>query len=333
MTDPVLLIGDIGGTNARFALADAGGPGFSNQVTVGCADFDDAVAGVRHYLDLAGVSAPAVICIAGAGPVVDRTIRLTNNHWILSARRLENEFGGARVRLLNDFEAVACGLTALEPADCRQVGPLPPDPLDAPDFRVGVIGPGTGLGAAGLIGHGGEAIPVIGEGGHVGFAPADELQQEILSVLWQRFERVSAERLLSGTGMKNLYEALAGVRGEPAEPLEAAQIFDAAERNPQSLAAAAVDQFFAILGQVAGDFALALGAVNGIYIGGGIAPRHVERLAASEFRKRFELKGRHSSLMKRIPTQVIMHSLPGLLGAALCARRLLDNEPASSIPA
>ncbi len=330
MNPPVLLIGDIGGTNARFALADADGVGFSAQATLRCADFDAAITGIRHYLDAAGAAAPTVICLAGAGPVVDRTVRLTNNHWILSARQLEAEFAGARVRILNDFEAIAYGLTALAPSDCRQIGALPPDPLDGSSFRVGVMGPGTGLGAAGLIGHAGEPIPIICEGGHVAFAPCDPLQVEILAALWQRFERVSVERLVSGMGLQNLYHALAVVRGEPVEAPEPAQIFAAAEREPQSLAAAAVEQFFAILGQVAGDFALALGAENGIYIGGGIAPRHADQLAASAFRERFESKGRHRRLMESIPTQVIMHPHPGLLGAACCARALVQETSPSS---
>ncbi len=326
MTDAIMLIGDVGGTNARFALADGDGPGFSAQFTLKCADFDAAVTGIRHYLDVAGVAAPAVICVAGAGPVVDRRIRLTNNHWVLSESQLGAEFADARVRLLNDFEAIAYGLTALTPGDCRQIGALPPDPLDRPEFRVGVMGPGTGLGAAGLIGYGGEPIPIICEGGHVAFAPCDALQVEILAALWQRFERVSAERLVSGMGLQNLYQALAAVRGEAAEVLEPAQIFAAAEQDPQSLAAAAVAQFFAILGQVAGDFALALGAENGIYIGGGIAPRYADQLAASAFRERFESKGRHRRLMESIPTQVIMHPHPGLLGAAFCARALASAK-------
>ena len=333
MSDPVLLIGDIGGTNARFALADADAAGFSAQITLRCADFDAAVAGIRPYLDAAGAAAPAVICLAGAGPVVDRTVRLTNNHWVLSTRELEAEFAGARVRILNDFEAIAYGLTALAPADCRQIGAPPPDPLDGPSFRLGVMGPGTGLGAAGLIGHAGEPIPVICEGGHVAFAPCDPLQVEILEALWRRFERVSAERLVSGMGLQNLYQALAVIRGEPAETLEPAQIFAAADREPQSLAAAAVEQFFAILGQVAGDFALALGAESGIFIGGGIAPRYVEQLAASAFRERFESKGRHRPLMESIPTQVIMHPYPGLLGTAQRARALAAATGAASRPA
>jgi len=322
MNEPVLLIGDIGGTNARFALADNQGPGFSHQITLRCADFDEAVSGIRHYLDAAGVAAPTAICLAGAGPVVENRIRFTNNHWVLSVTQLAAEFAGARVRVLNDFEAIAYGLPSLAPGDCHPLGAPPPDPLESDRFRVGVMGPGTGLGAAGLIGHPGEPIPIVCEGGHVAFAPVDPLQTEILEVLWQRFERVSAERLVSGMGLQNLYQALAVVRGETAEPLQPAQIFAAAKSDPRSLAAATVDQFFAILGQVAGDFALTLGASNGIFIGGGIAPRYVDQLESSAFRERFESKGRHRPLMQSIPTQVIMHPHPGLLGAASCARAL-----------
>ena len=157
-------------------------------------------------------------------------------------------------------------------------------------------------------------VPVTGEGGHVGFAPETALQIEILNVLREKFERVSAERLIAGSGLENIYQALATIRGEKNSGLSPAEIF--AERGGSKVAAEAIDVFFELLGQVAGDLALTLGAEDGIYIAGGIAKRYPEILAISRFRSAFENKGRHRSFMERIPTRLITHEQPGLLGAA-----------------
>ena len=188
------------------------------------------------------------------------------------------------------------------------------------DFNVAVLGPGTGLGVAGLIGRGGRLIPITGEGGHVAFGPETELQSELLKVLRSQFERVSAERLVAGSGLENIYAALTQVRGEPAESLRASAVFEAA--NSSTLAAEAVDVFFEIMGQVAGDLALTMGAWDGIYIAGGIAKRYPEVLAKSRFRAAFDAKGRHSHIIERVPTYLITHDQPGLLGASYLAQEM-----------
>lgn len=318
-----LLIGDIGGTNARFALANHHYPGFHDVVELKCTDFKTSGDAIHHYLGRVDVESLGAICLAAAGPVVDHFIDITNNHWTLSASSLASEFDVEVVRLLNDFEAIAYSIPFIGAEDKLVVGPLKGTDLDNRSFDVAILGPGTGLGVAGLSGRGGELLAITGEGGHVGFAPESDLQAELLKVLRGRFERVSAERLVAGSGIENIFTALLEIRGEAVEPLRAAQIFDAA--SAPGNAYDAVHLFFEILGQVAGDLALTLGANDGVYIAGGIAKRYPETLQNGVFRAAFESKGRHRHLMERIPTFLITHEQPGLLGAAYCALELTGD--------
>ena len=319
MPAPSLLIGDIGGTNARFALAAADRPGFRHERTLACADYATAEAAIDKYLSETGAGRPAVICIAAAGPVVDGRVRFTNNHWSLATADLARSFGTDSVRLLNDFEAIAYSIPFLGPDDCVAAGILPLPELGSGDFTVGIVGPGTGLGAAGLLRRDGGLYPVVGEGGHLGFAPESRLQMKLLSQLRQEFDRVSDERLVSGPGLENIYQALAGLHGEQNVHLSAKDIFTRAAGNRDVRAGEALQLFYEILGQVAGNLALTLGAADGVYIAGGIVKRNTDLLANSRFRSGFENKGRHRSLMERIPTQVIVHPEPGLLGASYVA--------------
>lgn len=327
MTDPLLLIGDIGGTNARFAIADPGAHGFSDERIFNCADFATADAAIRRYLDDIGASGPDAVCFAAAGPIVDERVRFTNNPWTIAAADLRDNLGLARVRLLNDFEAIAYSIPFLEDGDTMPIGLPDPRPLGDRDFMVGVVGPGTGLGAVGLHRHGGQLIPVVGEASHGGFAPESGVQIDILTHLRERFDRVSSERLVSGQGLENIYWALCRLHGEKRSQPTAADIFAACIDEGEARATEAVELFFEILGQFTGDLALAYGAMDGMYIAGGIARRYPEKLANSRFRSGFEHKGRHTSLMERVPTQLILHPHPGLLGAAYCARQLLDDLP------
>ncbi|MEQ9561407.1 MAG: glucokinase [Woeseiaceae bacterium] len=194
------------------------------------------------------------------------------------------------------------------------------------DFTVGVIGPGTGLGAAGLCSRSGSIFPIVGEGGHVGFAPESRVQMNVLAALRERFDRVSDERLVSGPGLENIYWALSQLHGEKSAALTAAEICRLAAEDGGSRASEALQLFFEILGQVAGNLALTLGATSGIYIAGGIARRYPDLLANSRFRSAFEAKGRRRSLMERIPTQLILYPEPGLLGAAYCARQIAGKN-------
>ena len=328
MPEPCLLIGDIGGTNARFALADAVKPAFSNVVTLRCDDFESADGAIKHYLKSVKAASPAVMCLAAAGPIIDKRVRFTNNHWEIAADELAGEFAIDQVRLLNDFEAIAYSIPFLTEDDRITIGLPVARPLDKDHYMVGVLGPGTGLGAVGLRKHCELYLPIVGEASHGGFAPETQVQIDILSALRERFDRVSSERLVSGPGLENIYWALTRIHGEKRSHLTPAEIFEAAiasSANADPLAAEAVQMFFELLGQVAGDLALALGAVEGIYIAGGIAKRYPELLINSRFRTGFERKGRHRSLMERVPTQLIMHDQPGLLGAAYCALQMAES--------
>lgn len=314
MNDRCLLIGDIGGTNARFALATPDRPGFHDTLEFKCADFRTADDAISHYLKASNAESPEAVCLAVAGPVIDDKVKITNNHWDISAAETRADFGIENVRLLNDFTAIAYSVPLLTETEVQSIGRHDFDWLPKANFNVAILGPGTGLGVAGLCRRGDALVPIVGEGGHVGFAPETELQIEILKVLRSHVGRVSAERLIAGSGLENTHLALKTIRGETGPDLSAAEIF--AEYRPGNLAAEAIDVFFEMLGQVAGDIALTLGATDGVYIAGGIAKRYPEMLENSRFRAAFEEKGRHRALVENIPTRLITYDQPGLLGAA-----------------
>jgi len=320
-----LLIGDIGGTNARFALADPKQPGFTRERTLQCAEYASADDAIKAYLKDIGAKAPDVICLAAAGPIVEQRVRFTNNPWTIASSELARHFDIERVRLLNDFEAIAYSIPFLGEQDCLPFGLPESAPLHAEHYTVGIVGPGTGLGAVGLRKHGDLLIPIAGEASHSGFAPETQVQIDMLSVLRERYDRVSSERFVSGPGIENIYWALCRIHGEQRPQLKAAEIFAKAADRSDTRAAEAVQMFFEILGQVAGDYALSLGAKDGIFIAGGIVRRYPDLLENSRFRSGFEAKGRHRSLMEKIPTRLVLHEQPGLLGASYCALQLKNN--------
>ncbi len=324
MATKKLLIADIGGTNARFALANDRAPGFRHEHILQCADYPSAVVAIDHYLERVGVDTPDALCLAAAGPIVDGVIRLTNNTWTLSVAELEQSFGTGRVRLLNDFAAIGYSVPFLGPADLLRIHGPAPRALTESDYTIGVIGPGTGLGCVGLKRVNNNLVLINSEAAHGGFAPETSRQIEILAALRERKDRVSSECLASGVGMENLYWALARLHGVPADGLDAAEIFGRAEVGVDPVAVEAVDTFFEILGQVAGDLALSFGAEDGMFIAGGIAQRYPDRLRDSRFREGFERKGSHTYMVERIATQLITNRQPGLLGAAYCVRELAN---------
>lgn len=324
MTDPCLLIGDIGGTNARFALAKPDGRGFSNELILACADYETAEQGVAEYLERSGSGRPDVICLAAAGPVVDDCVRFTNNNWVIDSHALKETFLSNRVQLLNDFESIAYSIPMLDENDVATIGLVPFEPDRKGDLTFGVLGPGTGLGAGGLLVRDKGIFPIVGEASHAGFAPETVLQFNVLKQLRQRFERVSSERLVSGPGLENIYWALCKIHGEAATEITAAEIFSRVLAKEDSIAVEATQLFFEALGQIAGNLALNLGAFDGIYLAGGIVKRYPGLLNSSSFRTGFENKGRHRSLMEKIPTLLISHPQPGLLGASYCAHELFS---------
>lgn len=318
-----LLIGDIGGTNARFALATKAG--FTDAQTLRCADYASADDAIRHYLQDVSAAAPAVICLAAAGPVVGNRVRITNNHWTLDGARIAKDFGIRKVRLMNDFEAAAHSILQLDSSDLTTIGLPEAKVLPAERFDIAIVGPGTGFGAAGLIRRGKMTIPIVGEGGHVGFAPRTQVQVELLNMLRSKFDRVSIDRLVSGPGIENIYWALTQIHGEERTQRSARDIFTSSADGSDPRAKESTKMFFELLGQVAGDFALSLGAVDGVYIAGGISKRYPDQLLSSGFRSAFEDKGRHRAYMESIPTLLITHDEPGLLGSAYCALELSNS--------
>ena len=309
------LVADIGGTNARFATAVGLSGDLQRVQTRATAREATLIDAIEHYLRDTEQPRPDAICIAVAGPVVDGRARLTNNEWAICERELADGLQIANTHVLNDFESIAWALPELLRSDCRSLGG-PAVELSKPAQRFAVIGPGTGLGAAGLIKTTHGRVPLTTEAGHVGFAPETSLQVMIRDRLAARFDRVSAERLVSGQGVENLYWALSPNNAS----LSAAEVFDAHLRGSDRVADEAISEFFRILGQVAGDLALALGAFDGVFVAGGIAQRHAALIADSAFRSGFEAKGRHRALLESTPTLLISHDQPGLVGALAAAR-------------
>ncbi|WP_292062046.1 glucokinase [Brevundimonas sp. UBA7664] len=316
-TDRTLLVGDVGGTNARFAIARMvdGQRVLEHHESFKGADHPTFLKAVAGFIDGCAVK-PTGGVIAVAGPVTDGEIDLTNSPWRVSEPQLQT-LGLNPVRLINDFEALAWGAPAV-PADMLASlgGPEEGDPHAA----IAVLGPGTGFGVSALArdihGH---AVAMPSEGGHACFAPGDAVEDEILRILRRRYERVSIERLICGPGLLNMHRALAEIDGRESHIDDPAQITAEALENPNSHCGATLARFCAILGAVAGDIALTTGARGGVYIAGGIAPRILPFLKASPFRERFERKGRFQDYMAAIPTHVILHQHAALLGAARVA--------------
>ena len=321
-----MLIGDIGGTNARFALADPDTPGYRNELILASADFPSAELAIKSYLAQTGAPPPRAICLAAAGPLVNGQVHFTNSPWSLCEQELRAQFALDAVRLLNDFEAIAWSVPLLADDQLVALGGPPGKPLHG-DYLVGVVGPGTGLGVAAIGRRGGVTFALRGEGGHLGFAPENDEQVAVLQVLRTRFARVSDERLVSGQGIENLYWALGKLEGTDAR-LSVVDVCARAISGEDQRAERALAMFFEVLGQVAGNVALTLGAVDGIRIAGGVAQRYPEALLESRFRAGFENKGRHTAIMQTTPTHLISHPHPGLLGVSYCAQVMLAAQSA-----
>lgn len=317
MTDLRLLVGDVGGTNARFAIArcNDGRIWLEAHDSFPAEHYPTFRQGVAAFIDGCEVK-PSGGVIAVAGPIEDGTIDLTNSPWRTSETEL-GTLGLNPVRLINDFEALAWGAPIVPPDQLESLGgPYAGDPHAA----IAVLGPGTGFGVSALVRdvHGREmALP--SEGGHACFAPGDPVEDEILRILRRRYTRVSIERLICGPGLLNMHKALAEIDGRETHIDDPAEITRDALADPHSPCGATLARFCAILGAVAGDIALTMGARGGVYIAGGIAPRILPFLKASPFRQRFERKGRFKDYVADIPTQVIMDKHAALRGAARVA--------------
>ena len=314
------LLGDIGGTNARFAWQTHPGATPSDVATYAGAQHDTLLSAIRHYLAEHGKLPPPDCAIGIANPIVGDQMQMTNHHWSFSISELQQQLGLQRLKVINDFTALALSLPALQPADLRAIGrgaALPGAPL-------AVLGPGTGLGVSGLLpaAHG-RYVPINGEGGHVTLSACDDREAAVVDHLRRRFGHASAERALSGPGLVNLYDAACTLAGQPVQAMAPSDVIDHARAGTDPHCASALTLFCNFLGDVAGNLALTLGARGGVYIGGGIAPRLVEEIRRSAFRERFESKGRFRDYLGAIPTLIIDAAIsPALVGAA----RALDSD-------
>jgi glucokinase len=310
---PPSLIGDIGATNARFALV--GPDGAFRRIRVFACDHHATIEGaIRLYfheeLALAGLPHIMAAALAVAAPVTDDQVTLTNHPWSFSISQLRVSLGLDRLVVVNDLAAVAVAMPHLTPDQRCPVGGGAP----AANAPIGVIAPGSGLGVGAVVPTRAGWHPLPGEGGHVTMAPATARESAVLDRMRQRFDHVSAERALSGPGLVNLYNTLCELDGVPAASYTAAQITDPVIGELEPRCAEATEMFCAMLGTVAGDLALTLGARGGIHVAGGIVPKLGAAFAASAFRSRFEDKGRMRPYVAAIPTWVIIHPYPAFLG-------------------
>jgi glucokinase len=311
--DPI-LVGDVGGTHARFAVVqptEAGPWQILHRLDLAerFATFNDAL---RSYLERAGVTPlPRLAAIAVAGPVVAGTARFTNRGWVISEQGLR-EAGFERALLINDFAALALAVDLLDERHLHSIGP---EVQGLEGGTITILGAGTGFGVSCLARFGDRAVPMASEGGHMSFAPGNAEELAALQLMWKQSEHVSIERFLSGSGLEHLYRTLEQLGGRTAPELTAAQISAAALRN-EAGPRAALSMFCSIYGAAAGDLALAHGARGGVYVAGGIAEKIDQFLIQSPFRRRFEDKGRLTDYVAAIPTRLIVYPDIALLGAA-----------------
>lgn len=303
------LIADIGATNARLALVDDKGQELATEVFHN-ADFTGVPGLFGVYLDHRRASdRPRRAAIAIAAPITGDEVRMTNIDWSFSQLALQRGLGLSQLIVVNDFAAVAWSLPHLELADLMKVGGGEPRARAA----LATIGPGSGTGVGAIVpGSDGWSV-VSGEGGHATLAPTNDEEAQIAAWLRKEYGTCAIEHVLSGPGLVNLYHALAEAAGRGRPTVEPADVTRLAERG-EPLARKARDLFFALLGATAGDLALTTGAQGGVFIAGGIVPRMLKALAASEFRARFEAKGVYASYMEAIPTYVITAPLPAFRG-------------------
>lgn len=308
---PTGLIADIGATNARFALSEKGA--YREERVLKCADYPGLIDAARAYLAMVGHPTITAAALAVAGPVDGDRVSMTNHPWVFSIEDTKRGLGLRDILVMNDFKAVAYGVPHLSAEHIRVVGPAHPPRGDAP---IGIIGPGTGLGVASLVPDAaGRYIAVPGEGGHVTAAAQTQREFDVIKVLHGKYHHVSAERVCSGKGLVNIYEALKILEQRP----------DLLERTAEEISAAAIaktcpiciealDMMMAFLGNVAGNLALSLNAFGGIYLAGGICIQLGETFMNSRFRDVFEAKGRYSDYLKSIPTYLILHPFVALVG-------------------
>ncbi|MEP7348852.1 MAG: glucokinase [Sphingorhabdus sp.] len=307
---------DIGGTHARFALAEVDNGRvveLGEATTLKTAEHASFQTAWEDFGQISGVTLPRAAAIAIAGPVDADVIKLTNNPWIIRRALVCEKLAVDRYVIVNDFAAVGHAVAQAAPEHfIHLTGPDVPLPDHG---TISIVGPGTGLGVAHILRRAGDYHVQATEGGHIDFAPLDSIEDAVLARLRKRYRRVSVERVVAGPGISDIYETLASIEGRAVQQLDDKTIWQIGTSGEDSLAAAAVDRFCLSLGSVAGDIALAQGGAA-VVIAGGLGLRIKDALIRSGFAERFTAKGRFEALMASLPVKLITHPQPGLFGAA-----------------
>jgi len=319
------LVADIGGTNIRLAITENNN--IKQILTYQCGNFPSLIDVIHHYLTETNlIGARINACLAIACPVDTDLISMTNLPWKFSQAQLKEELKLNSLTLINDYTAIAMAIPLLNDDQKVKIG----QGEMVKDQPISVCGPGTGLGVANLVNIDGHWHCVGGEGGHTDFAPVDDIDIKILQYLKTLKKRVSYEQLLSGYGLEQIYQALVVIKGENTSPDSSAKL-TAKDISSQALNGSclvcqqALSQFCKVLGSFAGNLALTTGSLGGVYIAGGIVPRFIDYVDKSDFRARFETKGRMSHLNKQTPTYIITEEQPGLIGAAAYLNQLSQD--------
>lgn len=313
-----VLVGDIGGTNARFGLVsevDDGSYNHPQEVqSFATSQYPEVYDAIADYLSqFPGVQIRKA-CLAIATPVRSEIIKMTNNGWTFSLAELCHRFDLEYVKLINDFTGLALSIPKLSSDQILQVS----HGEKVRSGTIALLGAGTGFGVSGLIPSSDGWMPIEGEGGHVTLGATNPRELAIFQKQWERFGHMSAERLLSGMGICDIYQSICEIDGKPAQVLQADEITSLASTGDCAVCHEVMELFFGWLGVVAGNLALTLGAQGGVYIGGGIVPRLLDQFQQSSFIQRFAQKGRFTDYLKKIPVYVIIDKHPALTGAA-CA--------------
>ena len=305
------LVADIGGTNIRLAIADLATLEIERVQTYRCADFDNIDGAIEQYLSFLDFEVHFA-CLDVACPVTGDKVDLTNNHWCFSQRELANKFGFEKLIVINDFTAIAMAVPQLSDDAKEQIG----GNKAQENKPIAIYGAGTGLGVAHLVNVAGKWVPLGGEGGHVDFTPTDDEQIAILKELKKKYPTVSAEQLLSGLGLVQIYQSLCAIEGVEEQNYQPADISNHAIDQSDPMAEKTLAVFCRILGSFGGNLALTMATFGGVYIAGGIVPRFIDYLKKSEFRDKFEAKGRFRPFVSGIPVYVVTEPQPGLIGCA-----------------
>ncbi len=324
------LVGDIGATNARFALLGATGKIDAIRIYA-CRDHAGLAEAVEAYLEDASQGSnaaprPKAAAIAIAGPIVGDRIAFINHPWSFSQAVLKSRLKLDHLLIINDFAAVAAAAPHLATSDLQWIGGGATASVYVPKAMVGVLGPGTGLGVSAVLPIDGRWVALPGEGGHVSLAAATARETQVVEVMRRRFGHASAERALSGPGLVNLYSVLSEIDGATPKPYLPRQVTEAALNGSDPYCREALEMFADMLGTVASDLALTLGAKGGIYIAGGIVPRLGPAFPAERFRERFEQKGRLFPYLADVPSFIIRHSFPAFLGLSALLRNTSSIE-------